>query len=846
MKYFAFLILFIFSISKPECGFSQWQQMNGPEGGIANCIEYVGSEIWAGTEYGVYTSSDEGASWKLHPEFTNVDCATIITFNDTIVVAYDEVIQHIGHVKVSADGGHTWQKESEPLSSSKGFQLEDKGIFKYRDQFFIKFNDILVSNDLGLTWEKYEFYNTDINYYYGFDKKGILLDYNVTVDPDHPYGLYYPKFSTHENIFVGLPPRPFWPHLKDEVIYIMLADNVTSANKYLLRSDNYGVKWDTVYSDSESIISYSDFICVKDTFFFIGNNGSLVSYDNGLNWNKIATYPPYLKFTDYITLAGGEFLFINNSKQIIKCAADYTSPSVLMKGIYNESIINLSSHQNNLYATSYKGTWKSSDLGTSWIKYGSDFDNIRLHFFKGDTIVFVKYFYAIMRSFDNGNTWEKVDFYLDPSFNIDITSIEEFEGSLFISYDHGVVKSYDWGRTWQEIDTIFGSVYGTIKKVNDELYAFSMSGMLYKYEAANDKWTVVHSFPLQNVELKLFELDSLIVITGFRNLSYSDDQGQSFKQAKMWGIPNSIIGHDPSLINLISINGVWFASFAENGVYFSNNKGDYWNKMQIPGSMIPYGGFSIIEDQLFSGSWNSSVWKWQIEQLEIISGKVYLDSNDNGLMEGNEPGIPNVIVYSELDDAYASTDKDGNYSFNYETVGDTLKTSLTNFNTTPQPDYYLINEPGSDYNFGYYITPGVKSLSIDLSNTNVFRPGFNTNLIMTISNLGSSFDYGYAKLVLDPSLTFISASRPFDSQNGDTIIWNITNLPIFSSETISIIVYTSPNSIIGDSIICKSVADPVHLEYVQHDNYSDIETIIVGSYDPNDKTCLQGNYFTPD
>jgi hypothetical protein len=42
---------------------AQWVQSNGPTGGIVNCLAVSGTNLFAGTDYGVYLSTNNGTSW---------------------------------------------------------------------------------------------------------------------------------------------------------------------------------------------------------------------------------------------------------------------------------------------------------------------------------------------------------------------------------------------------------------------------------------------------------------------------------------------------------------------------------------------------------------------------------------------------------------------------------------------------------------------------------------------------------------------------------------------------------------------------------------------------------------
>src|SRR5882762_6271969 len=42
---------------------AQWQQTGGPVGGVVNCLTVMGSNIYAGTNGGIYISNNNGTSW---------------------------------------------------------------------------------------------------------------------------------------------------------------------------------------------------------------------------------------------------------------------------------------------------------------------------------------------------------------------------------------------------------------------------------------------------------------------------------------------------------------------------------------------------------------------------------------------------------------------------------------------------------------------------------------------------------------------------------------------------------------------------------------------------------------
>lgn len=65
MKYLATLIILLFLISSNEILQAQWVQTNGLNEGQVNCLAVSGSNIFAGSDNGIYLSTNDGLNWTL-------------------------------------------------------------------------------------------------------------------------------------------------------------------------------------------------------------------------------------------------------------------------------------------------------------------------------------------------------------------------------------------------------------------------------------------------------------------------------------------------------------------------------------------------------------------------------------------------------------------------------------------------------------------------------------------------------------------------------------------------------------------------------------------------------------
>jgi hypothetical protein len=139
----------------------------------------------------------------------------------------------------------------------------------------------------------------------------------------------------------------------------------------------------------------------------------------------------------------------------------------------------------------------------------------------------------------------------------------------------------------------------------------------------------------------------------------------------------------------------------------------------------------------------------------------------------------------------------------------------------------------------------------------VARPGFNATYKLVYKNTGNQVENGSVTFTYlnQDAYDVVSCNPTFNSENSDgfekTLTWNYTNLQPMESRVIMVVLNLNgptetPALNIGDTVNISSAITPVITDENPIDNQSDIRQVIVGSYDPNDKTCLEGNIISPD
>ncbi|MFC4634313.1 T9SS type A sorting domain-containing protein [Dokdonia ponticola] len=127
------------------------------------------------------------------------------------------------------------------------------------------------------------------------------------------------------------------------------------------------------------------------------------------------------------------------------------------------------------------------------------------------------------------------------------------------------------------------------------------------------------------------------------------------------------------------------------------------------------------------------------------------------------------------------------------------------------------------------------------------RPGFDATYQLVYKNKGNqtlsgSVDFTYDDAVLD----FVSSTTTPDAQSTGLLSFNFTNLQPFESRFVDIVLNVNdptetPPVNIDDVLTFTSNIAIDQTEETPDDNSFEYNEVVVGSFDPNDITCLQGD-----
>ena len=235
-----------------------------------------------------------------------------------------------------------------------------------------------------------------------------------------------------------------------------------------------------------------------------------------------------------------------------------------------------------------------------------------------------------------------------------------------------------------------------------------------------------------------------------------------------------------------------------------------------------------------------------------IKGKATRDINNNGC-DPTDVGMPNVPI--------KFTDTSGQSIVRYTATNGlydvfTYKGIFTVLPYFPYP-YYNITPANATVTFDT-ANSLIDSVHFCIKPTGVYndleisflptspraRPGLLAGYQLVYKNRGTTTLSGNVQLNFnDNRMSFSNASVPLNNQSPGQIVWNYSNLQPFENRTIDVqfLLLPPPVNNVGDTIYYQATVNPVAGDQTPADNSFTLPQLVRGSFDPNDKECLEGS-----
>ncbi len=241
-----------------------------------------------------------------------------------------------------------------------------------------------------------------------------------------------------------------------------------------------------------------------------------------------------------------------------------------------------------------------------------------------------------------------------------------------------------------------------------------------------------------------------------------------------------------------------------------------------------------------------------------IQGNTKFDSNANGC-DGLDLNFPYLIflITDVINTGAIIPNISGNYAIPVLGGNHTITAVLEN------PTYFNISPTSFVVDFPTQTSPLTQDFCVTANGvhndvevtfipTNSARPGFDANYTIVYKNKGNQVESGAVALGFnDAVLDLVSANPSFSVQGTNSLTWNYTNLLPLEVRTIDLVFnVNSPTEIPavnnGDILNYTASINPLTTDEFVSDNISTLNQTVVGSYDPNDKTCIEGTTVGPD
>ena len=241
-----------------------------------------------------------------------------------------------------------------------------------------------------------------------------------------------------------------------------------------------------------------------------------------------------------------------------------------------------------------------------------------------------------------------------------------------------------------------------------------------------------------------------------------------------------------------------------------------------------------------------------------ITGQIKLDANNDGCDANDLPQpLIKVNISDSTNSGAAFTDANGNYKFYtqagfFEITPEIEHPTWFSFSpTTATISFADANNNTATQNFCIVPNGNHQDIEIVIEPINFARPGFYAQYKIVYRNKGNisvsgSLNFNYNDALLD----FIAATTAPSSQTTGVLQWDYINLLPFESKSFYLTFYVNsptatPPVNIGDILNFSASISPIATDENPSDNQSEFSQMVIGSFDPNAITCIEGASLSP-
>jgi len=223
---------------------------------------------------------------------------------------------------------------------------------------------------------------------------------------------------------------------------------------------------------------------------------------------------------------------------------------------------------------------------------------------------------------------------------------------------------------------------------------------------------------------------------------------------------------------------------------------------------------------------------------EVVSGIIFDDMNGNGVLDAGEPPFASGVAEAMPGHTLSSGDVNGRYVLPVGAGSFTVQGRPVPYHSITTQAYSATIVPGQSdslNHIGYQAIPGVFDLMAEI-HADATRPGFNNNVYVQVENAGTEATIATINFDFDADQTWIATLVAPASQTGNMASWTV---PLAAGATwnATVTLHTDAAAPLGLAIDHDLNALQAANDSTPTNNSAHWHDIVVGSFDPNDKTA---------
>lgn len=240
-----------------------------------------------------------------------------------------------------------------------------------------------------------------------------------------------------------------------------------------------------------------------------------------------------------------------------------------------------------------------------------------------------------------------------------------------------------------------------------------------------------------------------------------------------------------------------------------------------------------------------------------IQGETSSDLDSNGC-DSNDQKYSNLnfSITNDIVKGNFISDSSGNYELPLGEGTYKIAPVLENpsyFTVSPESLSVTFPDQNSPFTQNFCVIPNGSHQDLEISILPLIpaRPGFDATYKIVFKNKGNQVKSGKVTFDFnDAVLDYVSSVPVHTSQTNNKLVWDYIDLKPFETREITLTLNVNspmetPAVNIDDRLSFNVLITPVADDEKPVDNSFALRQKVVGSYDPNDKTCLEGDIVTP-